>query len=340
MKTLFRIFSFLATTVFILCTVACDDLLIDKNNQQNNENQQSVNYEIVTDIPDFPADEEIAAFTFVDNKFPNGINWAGLRSSPYGFEQDNTGKSFPSVSNFDTYASKMAANYPGSKGAFVWIVGVVEETTWNCNLNLPLKNIKLDKVSGEKKDKNVDFLQMASQKGYDVWLQVESGDADICEMAWLILNRYKNYPCVKGFGVDVEWYKPEGTNGYGTKITDETAEKLNKIAKMVNPNYTVFLKHWDSRWMPESYRSDLIFVTDSQGLRSLDNYKKAMERWASNFSKNPVFLQIGYDRDEEKVWGALENPTKDLGTYISQDFINSNPIGIIWVDFTLRRALK
>ena len=340
MKTLFRIFSFLATTVFILCTVACDDLLTGKNNQQNNENQQNVSYEIVTNIPDFPSDEEIAAFTFVDNKFSNGINWAGLRSSPYGFEQDGTGKKFPSVSNFDTYASKMEANYPGSNGAFVWIVGVVEEDTWNCNLNFPLKNIKMDKVNDVKKDQNNAFLDMAAQKNYDVWLQVESGDADICELAWLILNRYKNYPCVKGFGVDVEWYKPEGTNGYGTKITNAVAEKLNKIVKMVNPNYTVFLKHWDTKWMPPSYRSDLIFVTDSQGLRSIDNYKRAMERWASKFSNNPVFLQIGYDSDEDAVWGSLKNPTKELGTYISQDITDSNPIGIIWVDFTLRRALK
>ena len=334
MKTLFRIFGFLATAVFLLCLAACDGFLFGKNNQQN------VNYEIITDIPTLPSDEEIAAFTFNNVKFSNGIKWAGLRSSPYGFEQDGTGKPFPSVNDFDTYASKMAANYPGSKGTFVWIVGVVEEKTWNCYLNFPVKNKQIAKVYGSNEDENAAFLNMASQKGYNVWLQVESGNADICELAWLILNRYKNFPCVKGFGVDVEWYKPEGTDGYGSQITDETAERLNKIAKMVNPSYTVFLKHWDTRWMPEAYRSDLIFVTDSQGLRSIDNYRRAMERWASSFSNNPVFLQIGYDSDEIRVWGKLDNPTKELGTYISQDFIDKNPIGIIWVDFTLRRALK
>ena len=109
---------------------------------------------------------------------------------------------------------------------------------------------------------------------------------------------------------------------------------------MIDPSYTVFFKHWMTNYMPPSYRSDLIFVTDSQGLHSLDNYRESMNEWATKFSKNPVFLQIGYDSDEEKVWGSLENPTKDLGTYISQDFITKNPIGIIWVDFTLRRALK
>ena len=156
----------------------------------------------------------------------------------------------------------------------------------------------------------------------------------------LILKKYKKYSCVKGFGVDVEWYKPEGTRGKGTRISDATAEKLNKLVKMIDPSYTVFFKHWMTNYMPPSYRSDLIFVTDSQGLHSLDNYRESMNEWATKFSKNPVFLQIGYDSDEEKVWGSLENPTKDLGTYISQDFITKNPIGIIWVDFTLRRALK
>ena len=334
MKTLFRIFEFLATAVFILCLAACDGLLFGKKNQQN------VNYEIITDIPALPSDEEIDAFTFKNVNFSNGIKWAGLRSSPYGFEQDGTDKSFPSVDDFDTYASKMAANYPGSNGAFVWIVGVVEEKTWNCYMNFPVKNKEIAKVYGSNEDENIEFLNMASQKGYNVWLQVESGDADIYKLAWLILNRYKNFPCVKGFGVDIEWYQPEGTKGYGSKITDNVAEKLNKIAKMVNPNYTVFFKHWTSRWMPESYRSDLIFVTDSQGLGSIDEYKSAMERWASKFSPNPIFLQIGYDSDEGKVWGSLKKPTKDLGTYITQDITDSNPIGIIWVDFTLRRALK
>ena len=317
MKTLFKTFFLIALTYFLVCTIACEGL-------QNNS----------------PAsDEEINAFTFEDVKFPNGINWAGLRSSPYGFLQDGTNKSFPAIRNFNTYASKMADNYPGSQGTFIWIVGVVQEETWSCCLNFPLDN-EIDKIIGSVEDENEDLLNMADEKGYAVWLQVESGNADIFELEWLILNRYKNHPSVKGFGVDVEWYKPEGTKGYGTEITDDVAEKLNKIAKMVNPSYTVFLKHWDTHWMPPEYRSDLIFVTDSQGFRSIDSYKSAMKRWASSFSNNPVFLQIGYESDEEKVWGSLENPTKDLGTYISQDFINKNPIGIIWVDFTLRRALK
>ena len=307
---------------FLFCAAACDNL------QKGSQPETGIN---------LPSDEEIAAFTFEEVKFPNGINWAGLRSSPYGFLQDTTGKSFPTTADFDNYAARMAGNYEGSNGAFVWIVGVVEEETWSCYLNFPVPE-GLDKIYGSETDENEAFLTMADEKGYDVWLQVESGNADILELEWLVLNRYKNHKCVKGFGVDVEWYKPAGTRGYGSKITDELAKKINTIAKMVDSGYTVFLKHWETDWMPPSYHSDFIFVTDSQGFSDADDYKRHAERWASSFSPNPVFLQIGYDRDEE-VWGEFESPTKDLGEYITSDIKDSSAIGIIWVDFTLRRAL-
>ena len=331
MKTLFKIFILLSAAVFLLCTTACDDPQNNTTPAEDNTTQTGIG---------LPTDEEIAAFTFDKVEFPKGINWAGLRCSPYGFEQDGTNQSFPTTSQFNTFASKMAASYPGSKGTFVWIVGVIDDA-YNCNLNFPVANKNLKNITDTNRDDNTNFLKMAEKNGYDVWLQVESGNADLYELAWIILNKYKKYSCVKGFGVDVEWYKPAGTKGRGSKISDATAEKLNKLVKMIDPSYTVFFKHWMPSYMPPSYRSDLIFVTDSQGLRSLENYRESMTEWATKFSKNPVFLQIGYDRDES-IWGndQYENPTQYLGTYISQDFINKNPIGIIWVDFTLRRALK
>ena len=91
--------------------------------------------------------------------------------------------------------------------------------------------------------------------------------------------------------------------------------------------------------MPPSYRSDMIFVNDSQGFGSISEMENEFSNWASTFSGNPVFFQIGYKADES-IWSELSNPVAELGAALADVSPASSKIGIIWVDFTLRRALK
>ena len=154
------------------------------------------------------------------------------------------------------------------------------------------------------------------------------------------MNHYKNHPCVKGFGVDVEWHNPsalkENNNGYGTKLSDSLAKKIDAKVKSVKSDYSVFVKHWDSRWLPKTFPSDMIFVNDSQQFGSLEDLKGDFQYWASLYAPNPVFFQIGYE-DDKDLWGTLSKPqAKSLGNLILDGLDTENQdVGIIWVDFTL-----
>jgi hypothetical protein len=263
------------------------------------------------------------------------VAWAGVRASTYGV------KPFPSVVEWEGFASEMEKDYPGSVGSFIWIVGNVTGKSGKrlCTVNFPLDK-KVDGVRDFPMDENEAFLTMADEKGYAVWLQVEPGNADVVELAGAVMRRYAGHPSVRGFGVDVEWFQPGGpdgkkdTHGYGTAIGDELAERIEAAVNAVKKDYRVFLKHWDKNWMPPSYRGSLIFCNDSQGHKSLSAMQGEFVNWATWFYPNPVFFQIGYPADNE-IWGGMENPRKGLGDAIAERLPKNQEKGIIWVDFTL-----
>ena len=262
------------------------------------------------------------------------VEWAGCRSSEYGIDP------FPSASKWVSYVNKMSSYYEGSNGALIWIVGTVSEKDWTCRLNFPGKSSSQD-IHFSDKDENEVALTAFDKAGFSVWLQVEPGNCDLEELAQLVMNRYKSHPCVKGFGVDVEWHKPANTRGYGTKLSDSDAQKVDEAVKQINPNYSVFVKHWDSRWLPKTYRSDMIFVNDSQQFSSLEQMQEDFQDWANNYAPNGVMFQIGYEADEW-LWGkkTFSNPARDLGAYLIEGLEqNGQKRGIIWVDFTLTDVL-
>ena len=275
------------------------------------------------------------------------VTWAGMRVSPYGFRRDGfldekgKQKGNPTVNEFDGYASKISSYYEGSNGAFVWIVGTVSsDEDYSCSLNFPnTTGINVDNARFNKTDENEEFLTMADKKGYSVWLQVESGFVDIVQLAKVVMTKYKDHPCVKGFGIDVEWYQNVTDGEDGARLNDATAQAVDQAVKSINPKYTVFVKHFKIAWMPPTYRSDMIFVNDSQGFDSLSRMENEFSNWASTFSGNPVFFQIGYKADEE-IWSKFDNPVAELGASLASCCPANTKLGIIWVDFTLRRALK
>ncbi len=168
-----------------------------------------------------------------------------------------------------------------------------------------------------------------------MWLQVEPAFADMCTLIDLVLNQYGNHSCVVGFGVDVEWHKYTPENSFGIAPTDAEAENWEAHVKSHNENYTLFLKHFTGNWMPQSYRGDIIFVNDSQGMSppKLATMVSEFTAWGSKFYPNPVMYQIGYPSDQN-WWNRLDNPPKDIGDALDEAI--PNDMGIIWVDFTLR----
>ncbi len=256
---------------------------------------------------------------------------AGCRCSSYGI------RPFPSGGEWISYAEKIRDQFPGSVPSFIWIVGCIGNNG-HCYLNFPL-GAPLEKASGSSVDKNEEFLALCDEKGCQVWLQVEPGDADIVALATRTMARYKQHPSVKGFGVDVEWYKTGNTNGYGTPLSDEVAEAIDKAVKKVDPRFNCFVKHWNKKWLPKTYRSDMIFVDDSQQHHSFASMKNEFKSWADYFAPNTVVYQIGYKADT-KIWDKFDLPVKALGDSFAAGVQENQNCGIIWVDFTLKKLLE
>ena len=259
------------------------------------------------------------------------IAFAGVRSSRYGI------KPFPEPEAWQKVIETMRGYFPGSAPCAIWIVGKFKHPT-TCLLFFPSGGQAYPNIEFEGPDQNERFLSYFDRTGIKVFLQVESAHADMPTLIDLVLGRYKQHPCVIGFGVDVEWYREADKPGWGMPIDDETAKQWEARVKSHNPSYRLFLKHWDPDWMPKTYRGDIIFVDDSQELKGLDEMVDEFQKsWADRFYPNSVFFQIGYNSDKP-WWQKLDNPPQTIGRAIAQRVKQS--CGIIWVDFSLREVFK
>jgi hypothetical protein len=257
------------------------------------------------------------------------LNYGGARASRYGI------KPFPQPEEWGNIVSFIKEETGAASSAVIWIVGVITSDrgeSW-CRLNFPSDGLEHEKISFHTLDENEATLDYFDRKGIDVYLQVEPGDADVEELIDLVLNQYGHHRSVIGFGVDMEWYKIKGTEGWGTKGDDVSSEIWEKKIKEFDKDYDLFLKHWDSDWMPPAYRGDIIFVNDSQGFQTLESMKDEFSLWADTFYPNMVFFQTGYEADKD-LWITYDSPVEGLNKLLTEDL--RQPCGFFWVDFTLK----
>ena len=144
---------------------------------------------------------------------PVPVLGTGFRFSIYGTDQD------PDPAYWTSVARKMARKFPGSRPMGIWIIGDIEGN--QAYLNFPASSDDPNIIFG-KTDDNEAALTYFDRQNVQVWLQVEPGNADMLKVIDLVLSRYGKHPCVIGFGVDVEWYKSDGS-AEGTPVTDEEA---------------------------------------------------------------------------------------------------------------------
>ena len=256
---------------------------------------------------------------------PTASLYAGFRSSRYGIDP------FPTPEEWEQIASSYASMLPGSAPGGVWIVGTI--VGGGCRLTFPSSGTEYPDIDFRDEDLNEDFLNHFDATGLKVWLQVEPGFGDVETLIDIVLTRYGHHPSVIGFGVDVEWYQYTDTDDWGVPVTDEEAAAWVAAVQSHNPSYTLFVKHWDSRWMPPTERDGLMFINDSQNVSGMSQLVGEFVDWGEEFSPAPVGFQIGYDSDRG-WWGELGNPPADLG----QEIVDAvpNTLGMFWVDFTLR----
>jgi hypothetical protein len=247
---------------------------------------------------------------------------AGFRFSTYGAPQGRAPEYWLSV------GERMAGNFDAAVPQTIWIVGSLFGN--GTYLNFPCETDLPDITCGYA-DMNEANLYSFDASGMQVWLQVEAGNADMLELIDLVLERYGQHPSVIGFGVDVEWYQsPQGA--LGVPVTDELAHAWVQAVRRHNPDYRLFLKHWDSAWMPPTYREGIVFINDSQQFEDLEALLADFTAWGVHFAPAPVGYQFGYPADRP-WWNGLDNPPAAIGQAILAAVPNTE--SLFWVDFTI-----
>ena len=247
---------------------------------------------------------------------------AGFRYSAYGPDWD------PGPAYWLRVGQEMAARFPGAVGETVWIVGRLKGD--GALLNFPVDGVH-PLILGSETDENEAALDLFDRHGFRVWLQVEPGHAPVEELIDIVLDRYSHHPSVVGIGVDVEWFEsteqPEGR-----AVTDAEARAWLAAAREHDPDYRLFLKHWEIGKMPPTAREGLLFIDDSQILPSLEAMVDEFAEWGRAFAPAPVGFQYGYPSDRP-WWSKLDDPPGDVGQAILDRVPNTE--GLYWVDFTV-----
>jgi hypothetical protein len=164
------------------------------------------------------------------------------------------------------------------------------------------------------------FIELFPFKNEDVTPQIQH---------WL--QKYKHHKSVTGLGVELEYYG---------KATDSLTKTWDEQVKKQNPEYRLFLRHYDPSFMPPTYRGkgDLIFIDDaSEGERG--DLNKGFADWANRFAPTACAFQIGYPADEDGMngsnatgWWKLADPIKEWGEEILPLVKDPDQqLGLIWV---------
>lgn len=284
----------------------------------------------------------------------NDVKYSGLRSSSYGIEP------FPHPKGWEHSFDMIQSYFPGSQACGIWIISNIDTNNSNCNVEFPKNDGDSKDYKGivfSSKDKHEEYLSYFDENNIKVFLQVESGKADIKDLIDIILIRYGHHPSVIGFGVDLEWYDPHGYVGmngetFFTSLNTKTAEEWDKQIKSYNPEYRLFLKHWlhTPDIMPQYTQSDIIFINDAQDFSNLTDGdpKKAMNLMINNFSNwarhfrrdgyvRSVGYQIGYDSDRNFWQDLLKAPyPQSYAKKILDEIPKEQEVSIFWVDFSMK----
>jgi len=265
---------------------------------------------------------------------PLADRYAGFRASRILSSYPN--EEFPAPQYWSMVGDNMAGKFEPAYPAGIWIVSLyLSEPEGYTLLNFPSPGGTFPWIYFNSRDENEEYLDHFDATGTKIWLQVEPGGADIDTLIHIVLNRYKHHPCVQGFGIDVEWYQTFAYSG-GRKLTDAETRRWEEKVKKINPEYTLFLKHYSQSWMPPAFRGEIIFIDDSQDFTWAASPMNAMvnefKDWGNNFFPNPVWFQFGYPADRE-WWSKYSDPAFTIGVALLENIPNCN--GLFWVDFTI-----
>jgi hypothetical protein len=253
------------------------------------------------------------------------FKWTGMRnpckqSAEDGLTDKQLGRKigkFITLDNKEQWAQtifNVNNRFPNSRPWATWAVGNLKGAT---------------ALSDEMHE---EYLTSMDQLGVQIYLEVWPSGADVLQLIDTWLTKMKHHRCVAGFGVDLEYFKPP--------VDDATAKAWDERIKSFNPNYRLFLKHWDESHMPPTYRGkgDLIFINTSSEA-SMEALDTEFAQWADHFAPSAVAFQIGYPADEDGMdgkntagWSTLKDPIKDWGDDLIKRIKSpTQEVGLLWV---------
>jgi hypothetical protein len=249
------------------------------------------------------------------------LKWSGMRLPCKISAGDGVTKLGTKIGTFTVLPKEecsraiAAANrrFPGSQPWATWAVGAVPD------------------APAVSDDSHEAALSQFDKSGVDIFLEIypRKADTNVVETIDGWLAKLKHHPCVKGFGVDLEYFR---------KVDDAMAKAWDETIKSHNPRYRMFLKHWQPEFMPPAYRGDVIFVCTSSE-ETVDTLNEGFAKWAAHFAPAACAFQIGYPADEDTMkgentggWWKLADPIKDWGTSLLGKIENpKQEIGLLWV---------
>lgn len=247
---------------------------------------------------------------------------AGFRYSTYGIGRNDPGPDY-----WLGVGESMAEPFEGATPQAVWIVAEIAGP--GAVLTFPGTADDVN-IHFRSEDNNEAALDAFDEAGFDVWLQLEPGNAPVSALIDIVLDRYEHHPSVIGVGVDVEWLEtavPEGR-----PVTDEEAREWLAAIRAHDPGYRLFLKHWEAEVMPPAVRDGILFINDAQGFADLDAMVASFTAWGETFAPAQVGFQYGYFADRP-WWRELDDPPADIGRALLGAIPNT--AGLYWVDFTV-----
>lgn len=268
------------------------------------------------------------------------VKVAGFRSSDYGGPSDGNvyghGQTDPAY--WVSVAKQMSAKYPGSSPGAQWVVGYIETPETSTFMPFPApsgyKGMH-DVTFSNKNGVEETMLTAFDNVGMKIILQVEPGDADVPQLATMILNKFKNHPSVIGFGVDTEWLNA-WTYKDGRPATDAEIQTWLKAVRAINPNYKLLIKHWLPSHLGSGHIEGVTYVTDSLELGSYRGALNDYVAWANNFKGSEIGYQIGYEEDMN-WWLPMTDPAKSLITDIKTRVPGANIYNVYFVDFAITK---